>query len=72
MKKLLRQAEETGRVKVRIDNKEKEYMAQVNGTYLMLYDQNVKADDLQRVFPNYSQGNLQETNPYQDQSMKDE
>ena len=38
MKKLLRQAEEAGRVKVRIDNKEKEYMAQVNGTYLMLYD----------------------------------
>ena len=31
----------------------------------MLYDQNVKADELQRVFPNYSQGNLQETNPYQ-------
>lgn len=56
MKKILKEAADKGKVKVRIDNKESEYNAKVNGDYLLLYDTNADITDVLGAFPGYRAG----------------
>lgn len=66
MKKVLQEAKEKGKVKVRIDNKEQEYTAQVNGSYLMLYDTKGNHADLQKLFPKYQSTGVHGVDPNED------
>lgn len=64
MKKVMKEAEEKGKVKVSIDNKEMEYGASVNNGYLLLYEPSAKnVDILTSTFLNYSSDGLSSTNP---------
>lgn len=56
MKKILKEAADKGKVKVRINNKESEYNAKVNGDYLLLYDTNADITDVLGAFPGYRAG----------------
>lgn len=54
MQKVMKQAKDSGKVKVSIDNKEQEYAAKVNGNYLLLYDMNADMGDVVTAFPKYT------------------
>lgn len=58
MKKVMKEAKDNGKVRVKIDNKEQEYGANVNGDYLMLYNMDVDATDLTHTFQNYQTGSM--------------
>lgn len=61
MKKVIKEANDNGKVKVKIDNKEQEYGAKVNGDYLLLYNMDADMGDMMNVFPSYQPGSS--TNP---------
>ncbi len=61
MKKLMQEAKTNGKVKVNIDNEEKEYGALVNGDFLFLYDHNADWKDVETAFPAYTYSGV--TNP---------
>lgn len=70
MKKIMKEAKDNGKVKVRIDNKEQEYAAQVNGSYLMLYDTKADYSDIAKLFPKYQQTGVHGTDPNEDMNNK--
>lgn len=64
MKKVMKEAEEKGKVKVSIDNKEMEYAASVNNGYLLLYEPSAShAATLKSTFSKYTSAGLGATNP---------
>lgn len=71
MKKVLKEAKDKGKVKVRINNKEEEYGAQVNGSYLLLFDTNADTADLQKQFPKYQSTGVHSSDPNADMNAKD-
>lgn len=66
MKKVIKEAQDKGKVRVRIDNKEQEYAAQVNGSYIMLYDSSLPKGNLQQLFPKYVANGVHGSDPNQD------
>ncbi|MEG0274477.1 MAG: hypothetical protein RR690_05055 [Longicatena sp.] len=66
MKKVMDEAKNNGKVKVKVDGKEQEYGAQVNGDYLLLYDTTANTADLQKAFPNYQPTGVHGSNANED------
>lgn len=62
MKKVIKEANDTGMAKVKIDNKEMEYSAMVNGDYLLLFNKDDNFSDVKKAFPNYQPAGVYDTN----------
>lgn len=71
MKKIMKEAEDSGMAKVKIDNKEMEYAAMVNGDYLLLYNKEDDFADVQKAFPNYQPTGVHGSNAQQDTTGSD-
>lgn len=61
MKKVMKEAADKGKVRVKINNKEMEYGAKVNGNYLFLYDTTADMTDVLQTFPGYVPGSTTTT-----------
>lgn len=71
MKKVMKEAADKGKVKVNINNKEMEYGAKVNGSYLFLYDTNADMNDVLQAFPGYVPGSTTTTTSANQEDGKD-
>lgn len=61
MKKVLQEAKDKGKVKVKINDKEEEYGAKVNGEYLLLYNAKADMGEMLTTFPHYQATGMDET-----------